>query len=95
MEDRSQEARKHVFAINGSPAFLNVIREVFQEEGYNVTTTNFVPASFDQIVALRPDALIVMWWWGIRLAGSCWSGCTPGRRPSVCPHWSSPPIGDS
>ena len=58
MEDRSQEARKHVFAINGSPAFLNVIRELFQEEGYNVTT-NFVPTSFDQIVALRPDALIV------------------------------------
>ena len=59
MEDRSQEARKHVFAINGSPAFLNVIRELFQEEGYNVTTTNFVPTSFDQIVSLRPDALIV------------------------------------
>ena len=59
MEDRSQEARKHAFAINGSPAFLNIIREVFQEEGYNVTTTNFVPASFDQIATAQPDALIV------------------------------------
>ena len=58
-EDRSQERRKHVFAINGSPDFLNVVRDLFQEEGYNVTTTNFVPNSFEQITALNPDALIV------------------------------------
>jgi DNA-binding response OmpR family regulator len=59
VEDRSQEQRKHIFAINGSPDFLNVIRDLFQEEDYNVTTTNFVPNSFDQIAALNPDALIV------------------------------------
>ncbi len=59
MEDRSQEERKHIFAINGSPDFLNVIRDLLQEEDYNVTTTNFVPNSFDQIAALEPDALIV------------------------------------
>ncbi len=59
MEDRRQEARKHVFAINGSPDFLNLIRDLFQEEGYNVTTTNFVPNSFEQIEALQPDALII------------------------------------
>ena len=59
MEDRSQEQRKHIFAINGSPDFLNVIRDLFQDEGYNVTTTNYVPNSFEQIAALEPDALIV------------------------------------
>jgi DNA-binding response OmpR family regulator len=59
VEDRSQEGRKHIFAINGSPDFLNVIRDLFQEEHYNVTTTNYVPNSFDQIAALDPDALIV------------------------------------
>jgi CheY-like chemotaxis protein len=58
-DDRSQEARKHIFAINGSPDFLNVMRDLFQEEGYNVTTTNYVPHSFAQIAALEPDALIV------------------------------------
>jgi DNA-binding response OmpR family regulator len=58
VEDRSQERRKHIFAIDGSPDFLNVIRELFQDEGYN-TTTNFVPNSFVQIAALDPDALIV------------------------------------
>jgi DNA-binding response OmpR family regulator len=59
VEDRSQEQRKHIFAIDGSPDFLNVIRDLFQDEGYNVTTTNFVPNSFQQIAALDPDALIV------------------------------------
>ena len=59
MEDRGQEGRKHIFAINGAPEFLNVVRELFQEEDYNVTTTNFVPHSFDQIAAVQPDALIV------------------------------------
>lgn len=59
VEDRSQERRKHVFAINGSPDFLNLIRDLFQEEGYNVTTTNYVPTSFEQIETSHPDALIV------------------------------------
>ena len=58
-EDRHQEDRKHVFAINGSPEFLNVVRDLFQDEGYNVTTTNFVPSSFEQIETAHPDALIV------------------------------------
>ena len=59
MVDRSQEQRKHVFAINGSPELLNLIRDLFQEEGYNVTTTNYVPTSFEQIETAHPDALIV------------------------------------
>ncbi len=57
--DRNHEERKHIFAINGSPDFLNVIRDVFQEKGYNVATINFVPNSFAQIAALEPDVLIV------------------------------------
>ena len=59
MDDRNQVPRRHVFAINTSPEFLNVVRELFQEEGYHVTTTNFAPNSFAQIEALQPDALIV------------------------------------
>jgi DNA-binding response OmpR family regulator len=58
-EDRTQEGRKHIFVINGAPEFLNLMREIFQGEHYNVTTTNFVPNSFAQIAALNPDALIV------------------------------------
>ena len=59
MDGRSPARRPHVFAINSSPAFLNIVRELFQEEGYHVTTTNFAPNSFAQIEALQPDALIV------------------------------------
>ena len=59
MEDRRQERRKHVFVINGAPEFLNLMRELFQDENYNVTTTNFVPRSFEQIAGLQPDALII------------------------------------
>ena len=59
MEERSQEGRKHVFAIDGSPELLNLIRDLFQEEGYNVTTTNYVPTSFEQIETAHPDAVIV------------------------------------
>lgn len=59
IEDRTQEGRKHIFVINGAPEFLNLMREVFQDERYNVTTTNFVPRSFEQIEAQQPDAIIL------------------------------------
>jgi CheY-like chemotaxis protein len=57
--ERSQMERKHIFCINGSSAFLDVVRALFEEEHYNITTTNFVPLTFDQILALKPDLLIV------------------------------------
>ena len=54
-----QMARKHVFVINGSPDFLDVIRALLQDERYNVTTTNFVPESFATIAAAQPTMLII------------------------------------
>lgn len=51
--------RKHIFVINGAPEFLNLMRDILQDQRFNVTTTNFVPNSFAQIAALQPDALIV------------------------------------
>jgi DNA-binding NtrC family response regulator len=59
VQDHRQVSRPHVFAINASSEFLNIVRELFQEEGFNVTTTNFAPNSFAQIEALQPDALII------------------------------------
>ena len=59
MAEAAQRARKHVFVINGAPEFLNLMRELFQDEDYNVTTTNFVPNSFAQIAALQPDAIVL------------------------------------
>lgn len=59
MPNRNVARQKHIFAINASPDYLNVLHEGLQEQGFSVTATNFVPKSFDQIVALQPDAVIV------------------------------------
>lgn len=57
--ERAQMASRHIFVVNGEPEFLNLMRELLQDADYNVTTTNFVPATFDHVAALRPDVLIV------------------------------------
>jgi CheY-like chemotaxis protein len=54
-----QMGRQHVFVVNGSVEFLEVIRELLQEEQYNVTTTNFVPRTFQQIETAQPSLLVV------------------------------------
>lgn len=57
--EKHQRARKHVFVINGSADFLDIVRELLQDEHYNVTTTNFVPKTYDQIAALQPSLLVI------------------------------------
>jgi CheY-like chemotaxis protein len=54
-----QMQRQHIFVVNGSPEFLEVVRELLQDESYNVTTTNFIPQTFEQIETARPSLLIV------------------------------------
>ena len=56
---RDQMDRKHTFVVNGDPAFLDLMREVLQDEQFNVTTTNYVPRTFEVIQALGPDLLII------------------------------------
>jgi hypothetical protein len=48
----AQMRRQHIFVVNGSVEFLDVVRELLQEERYNVTTTNFVPRTFHQRTAV-------------------------------------------
>lgn len=57
-EDRQME-RRHVFAVNGAAEFLDVVRQLLEDESYNVTTTNYVPRTFEQIEALHPDLIII------------------------------------
>jgi pilus assembly protein CpaE len=57
--EQVQMLRKHVVAINSEPDFLEAIRILLNEESYNVTTTNNVSTTFDSIVALEPDLVIV------------------------------------
>jgi CheY-like chemotaxis protein len=51
--------RQHIFVVNGSADFLDVVRELLQDEQYNVTTTNFVPQTFKQVESARPSLLII------------------------------------
>ncbi len=52
-------SNKHVFVINGAVAVLGLVRELLQEEAFTVTTTNFVPQTWNQIDALQPDLVMV------------------------------------
>jgi len=45
------------------------VRELLQDASYNVTTTNFVPRTWDQIAALQPDLLVIDL---SRLSGAGW-----------------------
>jgi CheY-like chemotaxis protein len=58
-EEQTQAARKHILGVNGHPPFLELLRGILQAAQYNVTTTNYVPQTFDQIVALQPALVIV------------------------------------
>src|SRR5215216_5826392 len=55
----AQMQRQHIFVVNGSVDFLDVVRELLQDEHYNVTSTNFVPQTFEQIEIARPSLLII------------------------------------
>ena len=57
--EHRQRARPHIFVVNGAPDFLNLMRDLLQDEDYNVTTTNFVPATFAQISTAAPDVLVL------------------------------------
>ena len=59
MDDRQPTPRKHVFAVNSSPDFLLIVRELLEDEGYTVTTSDFESNVFTQIVMRQPDALII------------------------------------
>jgi two-component system response regulator VicR len=54
-----QMRRQHIFVVNGSAAFLDMVHELLQDEQYNVTTTNFVPLTFKQIETAQPSLLII------------------------------------
>ncbi len=57
--EQSQVERRHIFAVNNSPDLLEIYRMLFETHDYNITTTNFVPQTFDQIAAARPSILLV------------------------------------
>jgi DNA-binding response OmpR family regulator len=57
--------RKHVFAVNGDPTFLELVQHLLEDK-YAVTITTFVPETFEQISVLGPDLLVIDLAVGIR-----------------------------
>ena len=57
--ERTQQERKHIFCVDGAAEFLDLLRELFQDANFNVTTTNFVEGTHQQIAMLQPDIVIV------------------------------------
>jgi CheY-like chemotaxis protein len=59
MDDSRRAPRQHVFAVNSSPDFLLIVRELLEGEGYAVTTSGFESNVFTRIVMRQPDALMI------------------------------------
>lgn len=82
-----QMQRQHIFVMNGSAQFLDMMRELLQDEQYNVTTTNYVPHTFAQIESARPSLLLIDLAVGERagwdLLASLRQGATTHRIPVI------------
>ena len=50
---------RHVFCVDGAASFLIVLRELFEEEGYRVSTADFSPDVSDRICQHSPDLVIL------------------------------------
>ncbi len=57
--ERDQTARPHVFVVNNAPEVLDLMRELLQDDNYNVTTTTFAPETFDRIATFQPSLLMI------------------------------------
>ncbi len=57
--EQSRVGRQHIFAVNNSLDLLEIYQLLFQGRDYYVTTTNFVPQTFEQIAAARPSILLI------------------------------------
>ncbi len=57
-EQRRME-RRHILVVSSAVEFVGLLRELLLDERYNVTTTNFVARTFQQIEALEPDLLMI------------------------------------
>jgi len=58
LDGRKGTERAHVFVVNDSAIFLELMRDLL-EEHYTVSTMGVGLHAFDQAVTLRPDAILV------------------------------------
>jgi DNA-binding response OmpR family regulator len=48
-----------IYVVNGSTDCLEVIHHLMRHPGYQVTTSNFIPRSFEAVEASQPSLLII------------------------------------
>lgn len=50
---------RHIICVDGAPSFLALLRELLEEEHYQVTTAAFAPYVYEQIVREHPDLVLL------------------------------------
>lgn len=54
-----QRRRKHIFMVDSSRVFQEIIVELLTDERYGATASDYVPEVFPQIALLKPDLIII------------------------------------
>ena len=54
-----QQRRKHIVMVDSSRIFMEIIKELLEDERYGVTASDYAPEIFTQILLLSPDLIIV------------------------------------
>jgi DNA-binding response OmpR family regulator len=52
-------ARPHVVVVNSEPDFLIAVRELLEEEGYDVSTMHVDESPFEVIITVRPAVIVI------------------------------------
>ena len=55
--------QRHILAINNDPAVLGLFRDLLEEEGYRVTTQNYVDRELEKIKTVVPDLIVLDYMW--------------------------------
>jgi DNA-binding NtrC family response regulator len=49
----------HIYCVDGAESFLTVMRDLFEEEGFRISTSAFLPNVAEHIRLAHPDLLIL------------------------------------
>ena len=61
--DVDAHRRSHILVINHAPELLALLRELLEEEGYQVSTLPRAGQDLDTIVGLAPDLIVLDYMW--------------------------------
>lgn len=57
-DERRRIAHKHMFVVNRVPEISVLMRQLLRDDGFNATTTKYVPETLDTTPTLAPDLVI-------------------------------------